>query len=258
MIKHSPENIAAARHALHLPAERLPRSVAIIMDGNGRWAVGRGLPRSAGHEAGARVVRKIVTEAARLGLDALTLYSFSIENWRRPTDEVNVLMHLYAEYLVHERPMLVENNVRLRHLGHREGLPDSVLRELDESLEVSSTNTGMYLCLALNYGARAEITDAVRAIARKVQQGRLAPDDIGEQTLSDHLTSAGVPDPDLVVRTAGQMRISNFLLWQISYAEFYVCPTYWPDFDERELHKALRAYTDRDRRFGGLNAPAGT
>jgi undecaprenyl diphosphate synthase len=161
-------------------------------------------------------------------------------------------MHLYAEYLASERAMLVENNVRLRHLGRREGLPDSVLRELDESLAVSASNTGMYLCLALNYGARAEIADGVRSIARRVKEGILRPDDIDERVIGDSLTTAGVRDPDLIIRTAGQMRISNFLLWQISYAEFYVADALWPDFSKDDLNEAIRAFAARDRRFGGV------
>jgi len=249
----SPQAVADARRALGVPEERLPRSVAIIMDGNGRWAEHRGLPRSAGHEAGAQNVRRIVTEAARLGLEALTLYSFSIENWSRPPEEVSVLMHLYADYLVRERPTLLENNVRLRHLGRREGLPAPVLRELDESVRVSARNTGMYLCLALNYGSRAEITDAVARIARRAAAGELKPEQISESTLSESLDTAGVPDPDLLVRTSGEMRVSNFLLWQISYAEFYATDVFWPDFDESQFDKALAAYASRHRRFGGLD-----
>jgi undecaprenyl diphosphate synthase len=249
----STQAVAAARRELGVPEQRIPRSVAIIMDGNGRWARRKGLPRSAGHEAGAKVVRKIVTEAARLGLESLTLYSFSIENWSRPRNEVNMLMHLYADYLLHERPMLMENNVRLRHLGRRAGLPPDVLRELDESLRVSATNTGMWLCLALNYGSRLEMTDAIRGIARRVAGGSLPPESVDEKLISDSLGTAGIPDPDLLIRTAGEMRISNFLLWQISYAEFYVTDVFWPEFDEAEFQKSLRAYANRHRRFGGLD-----
>jgi len=252
----SPSAVLAARRDLGIPDELIPRSAAIIMDGNGRWAGKRNLPRTAGHAAGAEVVRRIVTEAARLGLDALTLYSFSIENWRRPRDEIEALMHLYAEYLVRERKTVMDHNIRLRHLGRRAGLPESVLRELDESLRVSANNTGMYLCLALNYGSRIEIADAVRAIARKVQAGRLTPDQISEQVISDHLDTAGVPDPDLLIRTSGEMRVSNYLLWQISYAEFVVTDVYWPDFDEAEFRRCLVAYAHRHRRFGGLGTGA--
>jgi undecaprenyl diphosphate synthase len=250
----SAEAVAAARAQLGVPDERIPRSVAIIMDGNGRWARQRGLPRSAGHEAGAKNVRRIVTEAARLGLQALTLYSFSIENWSRPEDEVNTLMHLYADYLVHERPTVMEHNVRLRHLGRRQGLPQPVLRELDESVRVSSSNTGMFLCLALNYGSRMEMTDAVRRIVRDAAEGTIDAEQIDQEMISDRLDTAGVPDPDLLIRTSGEKRISNFLLWQISYAEFFITDTYWPDFDEERFREAIAIYASRHRRFGGVDA----
>jgi undecaprenyl diphosphate synthase len=249
----SPGAVAAARKALGVSDERIPRSVAIIMDGNGRWAKQRGLPRPAGHEQGAKVVRTIVSEAARLGLSALTLYSFSIENWRRPKDEVSALMHLYADTLIRERPTIMEHNVRLRHLGRREGLPASVLHELDVTVEASKNNTGMYLCLALNYGSRTEILDAITRIARQVKQGTLDPERIDEAVFNDALDTAGIPDPDLLIRTAGEMRISNFLLWQISYAELFVTDVFWPDFEEEEFHKGILAYANRNRRFGGLD-----
>jgi len=253
MANFPPPASAEARAALGFPPERLPRSVAIIMDGNGRWARRQGLPRSAGHRAGAEVVERIVTDAATLALEALTVYSFSIENWRRPAEEVENLMHLYAEYLVSQRPNVRKNNIRLRHVGRREGLPPEVLRELDESLRASAGNTGMYLCLALNYGSHAEIVDAVRRIAAKAAAGRIAPAAIDEADIAAHLDSAGVPDPDLLIRTAGEMRISNFLLWQISYAELYVTDVLWPAFTVEEFHKALAAYASRSRRFGGLD-----
>jgi undecaprenyl diphosphate synthase len=251
----SPQAVTAARQALGIDERRIPRSIAIIMDGNGRWAVRHGLPRPAGHQEGAKAVRRIVTEAARLGLEALTLYSFSIENWSRPADEVNALMHLYAEYLAQERPTLMSHNVRLRHLGRREGLPESVLRELEQSLRVTADNTGMHLCLAINYGSRTEIADAVRRLARRVRQGELSAEQIDEQAISASLDTAGVPDPDLVIRTSGELRLSNFLLWQVSYAEFYVADVLWPDFDEAQFHQAIRAYAGRQRRFGGLSQP---
>ncbi len=250
----SPQAIAAARRELGVSEERMPRSAAIIMDGNGRWARARKLPRTFGHSEGAKVVRKIVTEAARLGLEALTLYSFSIENWSRPAEEVRTLMHLYAEYLASERQTVMDHNIRLRHLGRRDGLPDNVLAELDESVRVSAANTGMYLCLALNYGSRAEISDAIARIAREVAAGELKPQDVNEAVISARLDTAGVPDPDLLIRTAGELRVSNFLLWQVSYAEFFVTDVFWPDFDEKELHRAIRAYADRHRRFGGLDS----
>ena len=242
---------------LGVPPGSLPRSVAIIMDGNGRWASSRGLPRSQGHEKGAANVRSIVTEADRLGLEALTLYSFSIENWRRPADEVDTLMHIYALYLRQERETIIANNIRLRHLGRREGLPQAVLDELGESLRVSADNTGMFLALALNYGSRTEIVDAVRRIARRVAAGEIAPDDITDATVAGSLDTADVPDPDLVIRTSGELRISNFLLWQISYAELYVTDVYWPDFHVEHFHDTLRDYARRNRRFGDVDpAPA--
>lgn len=248
------EVIAESRRQCGVPDDRLPKSVAIIMDGNGRWAVARGLPRAAGHAEGAKNVRTIVKASAELGLQSLTLYSFSIENWSRPKDEVNALMHLYADYLASERPMIMDNNVRLRHLGRRDGLPESVLKELDESMRVSSTNTGMFLCLALNYGSRAEITDAVKKIAAKAAAGQISQQAIDEKLISDTLDSAGVPDPDLVIRTSGELRLSNFLLWQVSYAEFYATPAHWPDFNKEEFYKAIRDYASRNRRFGGLKS----
>jgi undecaprenyl diphosphate synthase len=247
-----PPASAEARAALGIPPERIPHSVAIIMDGNGRWARRQGLPRSAGHREGAARVEAIVTEAATLGLEALTLYSFSIENWRRPAEEVDSLMHLYAEYLVSQRPNVQKNNIRLGHLGRREGLPAPVIRELDESLRASAGNTGMRLCLAINYGSRAEIVDGVRRIAGRVAAGELRPADVDEAVISDSLDSAGILDPDLVIRTAGEMRVSNFLLWQISYAELYVTQAMWPEFHVGEFHDAIRAYASRHRRFGGV------
>lgn len=253
MVDLSPDAVSAARRDLDIPDEVFPRSVAIIMDGNGRWARQRNLPRTAGHAVGAQVVKRIVTEAARLGLEALTLYSFSLENWRRPKQEVDRLMELYTEYLTRERHMLMEHNVRLRHLGRREGLPDGVLRGLDESARASRNNTGMYLCLALNYGSRAEITDAVRRIAARVARGQLTPDQIAEDTIGDELDTAGIRDPDLLIRTSGEKRLSNYLLWQVSYAELYVTDVLWPDFDAEDLHKAIDAYAHRHRRFGALD-----
>ena len=237
---------------LDVPRQALPRHVAIIMDGNGRWAVAQGKDRTYGHRRGAEAVRPIVKESARLGLEALTLYSFSTENWTRSEDEVRFLMDLYGEYLIAERDELHENNVRFVQLGRRDGLPDNVLAEMDRTAELTANNTGLTLCLALNYGSRGEITDAVRAIAHKVKSGELDPDAISQQTISDHLHTAGLPDPDLLIRTAGEMRLSNYLLWQISYAEFYVADVCWPEFDVRQLHEALRSFARRQRKFGGV------
>ena len=248
-----PEKLLNPEEVLGLRREQLPRHIAIIMDGNGRWASERGVPRLAGHAAGAKVVRGVVTECARLGLEALTLYSFSSENWKRPKDEIDFLMELYAEYLVAEREEIQENNIRFHQVGRREGLPESVLLQLDTTVELSKGNTGLNLCLALNYGARAEIVDAVRGIASKVKAGQLEPGDIDEDLLGAALYTAGIIDPDLLIRTAGEFRISNFLLWQLSYAEFYVEPVCWPDFTVEHLHLAIKEYANRDRRYGGLD-----
>src|SRR3954453_19389675 len=241
-----------------IPDERFPRHVAIIMDGNGRWAVRRGLERVRGHQEGGRTVRDIVTECARLrkdhgGPDFLTLYSFSLENWKRPIDEVSFLMQMYIDYLRAERVTMMENNIRFQQIGRLENLPDPVLDEMNVTLEETKNNDGLTLVLALNYGSRAEITDAVRAIAEKVARGELRPEDVREETISDHLYTAGWPDPDLLIRTAGEMRVSNYLLWQISYAELYVSDVLWPDFGVEDLHGAIRAFAGRNRRFGALD-----
>src|SRR5687768_4834367 len=247
-----------AEALLDIPREKFPRHIAIIMDGNGRWAVKRGMERVRGHQEGAKSVRDVVTECARLrkhhgGPDFLTLYSFSIENWKRPANEVSFLMQMYIDYLRQERPTMMENNIRFKQIGRLENLPDPVLEAVGVALEETRHNTGLTLTLALNYGSRAEITDAVRAIAEKVKRGELQPRDVTEQTISDHLYTAGQPDPDLLVRTAGEMRVSNYLLWQISYAELVVSETLWPDFGAKELHQAIRAFAARNRRFGALD-----
>ncbi len=235
-----------------VPTARLPRHIAVIMDGNGRWAGQRQMPRIAGHQEGGKAVRRVVTECGRLGINALTLYSFSVENWKRPADETGALMELCAEYLVHERDGLVQNNVRFVPIGRRDGLPPDVLRELDRTVAATADCTGLTLALALNYGSRAEITDAVRTIAEKASTGELDPAMIDEHVVSDHLYTAGLPDPDLLIRTAGEMRISNYLLWQISYAEIHVTDVLWPDFQVEDLHNAIREYASRQRRFGGI------
>ena len=241
-----------------LPRERFPRHIAIIMDGNGRWAVRRGLERVRGHQQGAVTVRNVVTECARLrkhhgGPDFLTLYSFSIENWKRPIDEVSFLMTMYIEYLQKERRTMMENNIKFRQIGRLENLPEPVLEEMNRTLEETKDNDGLTLVLALNYGSRTEITDAVREIARKARDNELRPEEIDEQTISDHLYTAGMPDPDLLIRTAGEMRVSNYLLWQISYAELFVSDVLWPDFGVEDLHGAIRAFSQRNRRFGALD-----
>lgn len=235
-----------------LDIERLPRHVAIIMDGNGRWANARGLPRIAGHRAGAETVDRITTECARLGLDALTLYSFSSENWKRPADEVDALMTLCHAHLVEQRERMIENGIRFRWIGRREGLPASVLDAADACEDATRHGTGLTLCLALNYGARAEIVDAARQLAREVRDGDLDLDGIDEARLSAALDTHGLPDPDLLVRTAGEMRLSNFLLWQISYAELVVTEVAWPDFGIADLHATFETFAGRSRRFGGI------
>lgn len=238
--------------ALGLPRESLPRHIAIIMDGNGRWAQQRGLPRIEGHRHGSEAVREIVTQCARLGIGHLTLYSFSVENWRRPPDEVEGLMALYAEYLAQERSTIMDNDIRMLQLGRRAGLPDAVLKELDLTAGASAGNSGMTLCLALNYGSRTEIVDAVRRLAERVRRGELAPGEISEEQISAALYTAGLPDPDLLIRTGGEMRVSNFLLWQISYAELHVTPVLWPGFRKEHLYEAIRGFTGRERRYGGV------
>ena len=240
---------------LGIEQAQVPPHIAIIMDGNGRWAKQRGWPRVFGHQQGVKVVNTITTAASQLGVKYLTLYSFSIENWRRPKEEVDALMQLCVDYLVGERPTMMEHNVRLVHVGRREGLSQRVLDTFDETIQYTAGNTGLSLCLALNYGSRTEIADGVRRIARQVQAGTLRPEDIDEATISNSLYTEGIPDPDLVVRTAGQLRISNFLLWQISYSEFYVTDVFWPDFTEQHLLAAIQEYVRRERRFGGLGGP---
>ena len=232
--------------------DRLPRHVAVIMDGNGRWAVERGGERVEGHLRGADVVRSTVTECCRLGIDQLTLYCFSAENWKRPAEEVAFLMMLLKQYLLDERQLLFDENIRFAIVGRREGIPADVQAEMDESIRRTAGNTGLTLCLAINYGSRTEIVDAVRALAERVKRGELEPADIDEQLISDNLYTSNMRDPDLLIRTAGEMRVSNYLLWQISYAELWVTPKCWPDFDAATLHDACRAFAARDRRFGGL------
>ena len=232
--------------------DRLPRHVAVIMDGNGRWAVERGGERVEGHLRGADVVRSTVTECCRLGIDQLTLYCFSAENWKRPAEEVAFLMMLLKQYLLDERQLLFDENIRFAIVGRREGIPADVQAEMDESIRRTAGNTGLTLCLAINYGSRTEIVDAVRALAERVKRGELEPADIDEQLISDNLYTSNMRDPDLLIRTAGEMRVSNYLLWQISYAELWVTPKCWPDFDQATLHEACRSFAQRDRRFGGL------
>jgi len=239
---------------LGLLAEQIPRHIAIIMDGNGRWAQRKALPRAEGHRQGGKTVERIAQCCVDLGIESLTLYSFSIENWRRPKSEVDALMHLYVQYLVGIRPTLMTNDVKLLHLGRIEHLPVPVRRELNKTIEMTAGNRGMVLALALNYGGRTEIVDATRQIAQKYKKGKLRLKDIDEDCLSSHLYTAGMADPDLLIRTANEKRVSNFLLWQMSYSEFYITKTCWPDFSKSSLEKAIVSYARRNRRFGTIAA----
>jgi len=247
-----PHNSTEYCRGIGVDPARLPRHIAIIMDGNGRWAVERGDERIAGHLKGAAVVRSTVTECCQLGVEQLTLYCFSAENWKRPKPEIDFLMALLKQYLLDERQLILDQNIRFTVIGRREGMPDDVIEEMDRSIVLSAANTGLILCLAINYGSRTEIVDAVRALAAKVQAGELEPGEIDDDAISNSLYTAGMRDPDLLVRTAGEMRVSNYLLWQISYAEIWVTPKCWPDFDAATLYDACRAFAARDRRFGGL------
>jgi undecaprenyl diphosphate synthase len=235
-----------------LDASKLPLHVAIIMDGNGRWAASRNLPRIAGHRAGAEAVRRTVETGARLGLDCLTLYAFSTENWKRPRLEIRALMDLLTEFIQRELRSLKENNIRFRMIGRSEGLHISVLEHIRRAELATYHCTGLQLNIALNYGGRSEILDACRKLATEVSSGRLAADDIDEETISRALYTHALPDPDLLIRTSGEMRVSNFLLWQIAYAEIHVTDTLWPDFSETDFFDALIEYQKRDRRFGGV------
>ena len=236
-----------------LDLARLPRHVAVIMDGNGRWAKQRHLPRVEGHRAGAAAVRDTVETAARLGLDALTLYAFSTENWKRPKAEVSTLFTLLKEYLRKEFRTLAENDIRFRVVGRTDGLDASVQAALRMALEATAACRGMVFSVALNYSGRAEIADAARSLAREAAAGRLDPESIDEEAVARRLYTADLPDPDLLVRTSGEMRISNFLLWQIAYAEIHVTPVLWPDFRCRHFLEALVDYQRRERRYGGVS-----
>jgi undecaprenyl diphosphate synthase len=251
-------NPSCHARSVDLDPARLPRHVAIIMDGNGRWARSLGKERIEGHAQGARSVDLVTEECCRLGIGQLTLYCLSSENWKRPKPEIDFLMALLKEYLLAERKRILDQNIRFTVIGRREGLPPEVIAEIDENVRLTQNNTGLTLCLAINYGSRAEIVDAVRAIAGRVQRGELSPDRITEEMISDSLYTRGMPDPDLLIRTAGEMRISNYMLWQISYAELWVTTRYWPEFNAALLHDALRDYTRRERRFGGLQPGEGS
>src|ERR1051325_10320336 len=233
-----------------LDPKRLPRHVAISMDGNGRWASGRGLPRIVGHRRGKEAVRAVVETARRLGIPYLSLYAFSTENWNRPQKEVDALMGLLRRYLATELRKMMRNQIRLLAIGNLDRLPAAVQDALRRNMEATRNNTGMTVVLAVSYGGREELAAAMRTMAREVQNGTLDPASINERTVSAHLSTAGIPDPDLLIRTSGEMRVSNFLLWQIAYSELLVTPTLWPDFGEAEFIAALSHYQGRERRFG--------
>lgn len=228
------------------------RHIAIIMDGNGRWARGRGEDRPQGHRHGADTVREIVTESVKLGLEQLTLYCFSSENWKRPEAELAALMFLLEEFMRSERELMLRENVQLKVIGRREGIPASALAEMDASVAATAANTGLVLCLAINYGSRQEIVDAAREIAEKAASGELPPAAIDETLFAEHLYTAGMPDPDLLIRTAGELRLSNYLLWQLSYSEIWVTDRCWPEFTVADFHAAIFDYARRTRRFGAV------
>jgi undecaprenyl diphosphate synthase len=234
-----------------LDMARLPRHVACIMDGNGRWAQRKHLPRAAGHRSGTQTARSTIETCARLKIEALSLYAFSVENWRRPKTETDFLMQLLREYLRQEMPLIQRNNIRMRFLGRSRELPAGVQQDMRDAEDKTAKNTGMVLCLALNYGGRAEIVDALNAIvAERTAKGNRTP--VSEDEVSAHLYSAGLPDPDLLIRSSGEMRISNFLLWQIAYAEIFVTETLWPDFNRARLLEAFVEFQKRERRYGGI------
>ena len=231
-----------------LDKNRIPQHIAIIMDGNGRWASERGKERSFGHQAGVDTVRRITSECTRMGVKYLTLYTFSTENWSRPADEISALMGLVLSSL--EDEIFMKNNVRFQVVGDIQRLPEEVQQKLQETMEHTAGNTAMTMVVALSYSSRWEITQAAKAIAADVKAGKLNVEDVTEELLSQHLVTNFMPDPELLIRTGGELRISNYLLWQIAYAELYFCDTYWPDFNEEDLHKAIANYQARQRRFG--------
>ena len=231
-----------------LDKNRIPQHIAIIMDGNGRWATDRGLDRTFGHKAGLDTVKRITAECARLGVKYLTLYTFSTENWNRPAYEIEALMGLVLSFI--EMELFTDNNVKFTLIGDRERLPQSVQDKIQYMENLTKDNDGMTMVVAMSYSSKLELTRATRLIAEEVQKGTIKPEDITEQTVNDHLWTNFMPDPELLIRTGGELRISNYLLWQCAYSEFYFCDTYWPDFHEEELHKAIAAYQQRQRRFG--------
>ena len=237
-----------------LPQSRRPRHIAIIMDGNGRWAQRRELPRVEGHRQGVAAVRRITEASARLGIEQLTLYCLSCENWKRPQHELDFLMQLLQQYLIEERATILEQNIRMAVIGRRDGIPAGVQREMDKTIDMSCKNTGLRLCLAINYGGRQELVDAMRRTCRAVQSGSISAEEVTEKTIADRLYTAGMPDPDLLIRTASEMRLSNFLLWQAAYAELAFIDLNWPEFTKDSLEGVIREYQGRERRYGATNA----
>jgi undecaprenyl diphosphate synthase len=256
MIKKGSRQLSKEQLRSMIDHQNLPRHVAIIMDGNGRWARARILPRIAGHRVGMGAALNIVEAASNLGIEVLTLYAFSVENWRRPAEEVNSLMKLLVEYLKREVSSMMRNNIRFQAIGRIEGLPVWVQQQIDWAVEETRRNTGMLLNVALNYGGQSEIVDAAKRIIEAVKNKRLEPDKLDEKTFAGYLYTAGLPDPDLLIRTSGEMRISNFLLWQSAYAELLITQTLWPDFREREFLQAIIEYQKRERRFGDIGKVA--
>lgn len=234
-----------------------PRHIAFIMDGNGRWAENLGLPRIEGHRRGASTVRMVSEACTEWGVDVVTLYCLSSENWKRPESELQFLMHLLEHYLIEERSTIMEQRLRLEVIGRRDRLPPGVVAEMEKTVEMCASNDGMRLVLAIDYGGRSEIVEATKRIASRVAAGELAVDEISEATIEEHLHTAGLPDPDLLIRTGGELRVSNFLLWQISYAELWVTPKYWPEFTREDLERAFEEFAARSRRYGGLPAGGG-
>lgn len=236
---------------------KIPRHVAIIMDGNGRWAQKRGLPRKMGHVEGCKVVEQTVEDAARIGIEYLTVYAFSTENWKRSEDEISALMKLFRFYMVKLLGVAKANNVRVKMIGERSRFPKDIVEGINRLEKETAQNTGLTFTIAVNYGSRDEIRRGMTRLAEDVKQGLLQPEEVSEETIASYLDTAGMPDPDLLIRTSGELRLSNFLLWQLAYTELYVTDIYWPDFNKEELEKAIEAYNKRDRRYGGVKASSG-
>ncbi len=247
------QNVVESDPLPDVPSTDRPRHIAIIMDGNGRWAQSRGLPRIEGHRHGVKTVRMISETATEIGIDAVTLYCLSSENWKRPQQELDFLMHLLEQYLIEERRTIMDQGLRLQVIGRRDRLPASVLDEMNRTINMSAANPGTRLVLAIDYGGRDEITKVVREVAAEVTSGTLGLHEINEQTIHDHLYTAGLPEVDLMIRTGGDMRVSNFLLWQLSYAELWITEKCWPEFTRDDFFGAIRDFSSRQRRFGGLN-----